>query len=151
MRGITYIEIIVVMSIFILFGTCAAPMSFSWYRSTLSRSSRATLLIALRHARAETLAHKCGGDGCSAGASHGVSIRPGRIVLFQGESYAARDETFDEVFDSDAVLATSSASEVVFASSTADVAAPFDLVIVDRDGRSSTTSVGRLGEISQSY
>jgi type II secretory pathway pseudopilin PulG len=150
-RGMTYIEILVAISIFILLGTCVAPISFAWYGATISRSSRSSLLIALRHARAESLENSCEGETCSAGMSHGVSIQPGSLVVFQGDSYASRDERFDEVFESDASSDPDEASEVVFAASTADAPDPVVFVLHDRDGRNSTTSVGALGEISQTY
>ena len=153
-RGITYIEVMVALSLLMLLGIGIAPVSWSWYRSVIARSGRSTLLVALRHARAESLDGDCEGSICQTGAPHGLSIQPGRFVIFQGGSYASRDTAYDEVFDSASSLqAASSAAttEVVFAALTADVAAPADFVLKDRNERVSTTSIGRLGEISQAY
>lgn len=150
-RGITYIEVMVSLSILIMLGASIAPLSYAWYRSMVSRSARDALQIALRHARAESQSDQCEGTDCSAGAAHGVAVQSGRFTVFQGTSYSSRDARFDEDIGSDAPREIAGASEAVFASQTADVSAPADFVLTDQEGRISTTSVGSLGQISQTY
>lgn len=70
----------------------------------------ATVTVAQSTRRAQTLSQAVDGD-----ASWGVNIQSGSITIFKGTSYAARDTTFDEVFEVPTSITPSGLSEIVFA------------------------------------
>ena len=146
-RGMTLIEILVVLGLFTIIGSFALPVSLSMVRDSSYHADRASLIAALQHARAESVDDACAGSSCNAGAPHGVSIQPHTYVIFQGPHYASRDAVQDEVIDANPSVGHGGVSEIIFAPSSGDVAAPGEIVLTDASGHASTITVGSEGEI----
>lgn len=149
-RGFTLIEILVVMGLCAVVSTFALMVSMDWYRASVSHSDRDTLVLALEHARLESMHNVCLGDACTGGKPHGVAVRPednqNAYVIFQGSTYAARDVAVDVPLEANPTVATSGLTEVVFAQVSGDVSSVGDLVLTGA-GRVSTITVGSEGQI----
>ncbi len=106
--GFTLIEILLSVAAI----TIIAGISIPVYQSFQVRNDLdiATVEIAQSARRAQTLSQAVDGD-----TSWGIKIQSGSIVVFKGVSYAARDITFDEVFDVLTSITPSGVSEIVFA------------------------------------
>jgi prepilin-type N-terminal cleavage/methylation domain-containing protein len=106
--GFTLIEILLSVAAI----TIIAGISIPVYQSFQVRNDLdiATVEIAQSARRAQTLSQAVDGD-----TSWGIKIQSGSIVVFKGVSYAARDITFDEVFDVPTSITPSGVSEIVFA------------------------------------
>lgn len=105
--GFTLIEVMLsVVAIAVIAG-----ISIPVYQSFQVRNDLdiATVEIAQSARRAQTLSQAVDGD-----TSWGIKIQSGSIVVFKGASYAARDTTFDEVFEVPTSITPSGVSEIVF-------------------------------------
>jgi prepilin-type N-terminal cleavage/methylation domain-containing protein len=147
-KGLTVIEVLVVLGIMTIVGGFALVVSLTAYRGSSRHAGRATFVAALQHARAESIDDICEGSACVAGAPHGVSLQADHYVLFQGPSYLARDASVDEAIPADPGLAHSGLSEVVFMNASGDAAQAGDIILTDPDGHVSTTTIGSEGQIS---
>ena len=107
-NGFTLFETVVVLGILIIILLIGVPISFDAYRNYILTAETRTLVDVMR--RAETLASS------HAYQNHfGVFIEEEGIVLFQGESFALRNEDFDEVYDRSLSVSATGTLEFVFA------------------------------------
>ena len=106
--GLTLVEALLSIAAIGIIVGIAAPL----YQSFQVRNDLDIATVTLAHGlrRASVLATAVDGD-----TSWGVQTHSGAITLFKGVSYAARDVTFDEVFEMPASIAPSGVIEVVFA------------------------------------
>ena len=106
--GFSIVELLVVIGIFVLF----AIVSDSLYGTFKSHSSleiaTSSLVEAARHAQSNAQFSK-------ADASWGIEISPNTLVIFKGQTYAARDTGSDQSLSFPAGVSASGASEFVFA------------------------------------
>ena len=109
-NGFTLTEILLVMVLFVSTFSLLIPIGFRLYRNTLVDDTSRTLVETLRRAR--TYAQTGRGD-----AAYGVKIvsASSSLVLFQGNSYAARNASEDEVIEyPSTVTISASSTETVF-------------------------------------
>jgi Tfp pilus assembly protein FimT len=111
--GITMLETLVVMGIFILVASFALLFTMDSFRGTTFHGDRDLFVSLLQRARAQAISNICSGT-CTDGKAHGVAVVGNTYVLFQGTSYATRDTAVDSVFEASAAVARTGASEVVF-------------------------------------
>lgn len=109
--GFTLIEFIVVLGVLILISALGLPVGFESYRNYLLSHEVRNLVSVLRRAEnlSLTQAHS---------TSYGVALMPDKFVIFQGSSYALRNQSFDELYDKSSVVDVTTApsiSEVSFA------------------------------------
>ncbi|HVM73266.1 MAG TPA: hypothetical protein VMU13_00070 [Candidatus Paceibacterota bacterium] len=149
-RGISFIEVIIVMALIALVANYTFVVSVGAYRATLRHMSRSSLVTALQHARAESITGHCEAQLCATGMPHGVFIQHGTYVVFEGGSYALRDTAADEVISADPATTARGLFEIVFAANTGDVEETGDIVLSDPTGFTSTTTIGSEGQISWS-
>jgi prepilin-type N-terminal cleavage/methylation domain-containing protein len=97
-RGMTLIEILVVLGMAAALVTVAAIGSMHDFSAIESRSDRETLMDALLFARSRALRGSCSIGGCEQGAVHGVFVSGDSIIVFEGNSYAERNEDADYPF-----------------------------------------------------
>ena len=166
-RGVTLIELIMIMGLVIALGALALFVSLDSFRGYLYHTDRDLLITALQHARAEAIGSVCldgGTTSCVGAVAHGVHIdtEGGFIqdyVVFQGMNYQADDPANALIGASGALtLATSDSSdvsEIVFKPSSGQVgvlgASGSTMVLVDTVGRVSTTTIGDEGQISWTH
>ena len=106
--GFTLLEVLLSVSVIGIIAGIAIPV----YQSFQTRNDLdiAAAAIAQSLRRAQVLAEAVDGD-----ISWGVFVASGALTLFQGTSYAARNSSFDEVFEVPTSITPSGVAEVVFA------------------------------------
>ncbi len=101
LRGVTLVEMLIVISLLISLASLGLFVSFSHYQGVHFRDERMLVIGTLQKARSQALAHLCFAPACTAGVSHGVYFgTPGEYVVYEGDSYATRHETEDERIES---------------------------------------------------
>ncbi len=120
-RGVTLIEILVVMALIAVVAGLAMITTLDAFRGSAYHNERDSLIAALYKARSQAVSNICLGAGCTQGKPHGVYIQTDPIthvvqqyVIFQGSSYAGRDAAVDEPLNSNYTVAITGMSEVVF-------------------------------------
>jgi len=154
-RGLTLVEILVVLGIMAIVGSFGIIVGLDSYRSHLFYTDRALLVTALQRARAEAIGNICNGPSCVDGKPHGVFIEENgngevtAFVVFQGPDYATRDAAFDERFATRSVIRASGISSTTFAQLSGDVSpgAVGEIGLYGDPGRVSTTTIGAEGQI----
>lgn len=106
--GFTLVEILIATAIMALLTAIALPIGLDSYRSYVLSSETRGIVSILRRAQALSFAN-------SHAKSWGVSFQSGEHILFQGDSYALRNNLFDEVYIDPPVLNITSTGDVVFA------------------------------------
>jgi len=105
--GFTIVEIIVVLGILGILLVATAPVAWEFYQGIDLKSEYQNNLSYLKLARAYALANKNG-------SAHGVYFGEGGATVFQGSSYAGREQSRDQFFPRSPFVAIVGASEVVF-------------------------------------
>jgi len=103
----------------------------------------AATTVAQSMRRAQVLSQASDGD-----TSWGVKIQSGSIVLFKGASYAARDSSFDEVFDVPGSITPSGLSEIVFAKFTGFPVGAGAATLTSNTNETRTISINARGTVS---
>lgn len=99
--GFTLVELLIVIAVTLALAATAMPL-YGRLQSARQLDAEMTLIIQnLRLARGRSVA------GIN-NSVHGVEFASNRYILYQGSSYAARDEDFDQVFVLDSSLTISS-------------------------------------------
>jgi len=106
--GFTLIEVIMSIAAMAVIAGISIPV----YQSLQVKNDLdiAAVTIAQSLRRAQLLSEAVDGD-----ISWGVAVQSGSIAVFKGTSYAARDGSYDELFDVPTSITPSGVSEVVFA------------------------------------
>lgn len=144
--GITMLEVVVVMAIFILVTGFTLLFTMDAFRGSTFQSDRDLFVALLQRARAQSISNICNAAGCTDGKPHGVKINGSTYVLFEGESFAARDASADSLFDASVAVTRSGDTEVVFTqlAGTTTVAREF---VFKNSEHISTTTVWTNGRI----
>jgi type II secretory pathway pseudopilin PulG len=107
MKGFTLIEVILVVALVIAVAAVALPSPARFVFSQQVDVVVDELSGSFRKAQSYSMAGKVG-------SSWGVSVRDGRIILFQGSSYAGRDAAYDESYAIPQRVEVSGVDEVIF-------------------------------------
>lgn len=155
-RGMTLIEIIVVLSLMAIISSVALFVSMNNYHGNNFRTVRDSLIASLQHARLQSMNNLClsTDSSCVTSVSHGVHIEKDEngfilnYVLFQRNTFNPEDElnVFIEVGENitQTVLSTG-ATEVYFEEFSGNATASN---ITLRDGTNiSTINIGSEGQI----
>lgn len=102
-----------------------------------------TTTIAQTLRRAQILSQAVDGD-----ISWGIYIVSGNIILFKGASYAARDTTFDEIFDVPTSITPSGVSEIVFAKFTGLPQTIGTITLISNINETRTITINTKGMVS---
>ena len=106
--GFTILELVLVFAIVGILGAFGIPFGIDAYRSYLLTAQTKNTVAFLRRAQNLALTNKNQ-------SSFGLSIQNDSYVLFQGASYASRNQAYDEVYSRESSVAiTGSSSEIVF-------------------------------------
>lgn len=106
-RGITLLEMILVIAISAFILMLGMPITWDFYRQNELRGEAQNLTSYLETARSLSMANKNQ-------APHGLYISAQNYTIFQGASYAARDLTQDQIFPKSRIVTSSGASEIIF-------------------------------------
>ncbi|MBI4993586.1 prepilin-type N-terminal cleavage/methylation domain-containing protein [Candidatus Wolfebacteria bacterium] len=91
-KGLTMIEIIVAMAILSVIAGLGFWVSLEFYKTYNLDSEFNILTSALRKVRNLSMTN-------FNESAHGIYIEPNRYVIFQGSSYVARNQSFDEIYE----------------------------------------------------
>lgn len=107
--GFTLMEILIAMGIMVILIGLTAPFTVNFYRRYQIITERSLLLSLLRQAR--TLSFSGAGS-----ADHGVHIASTSYTytLFEGPSYAARDQSKDQTFAMASGVVFTGPSDIIF-------------------------------------
>ena len=90
-KGFSFIELLIVIGIIAILGTTMAPIGSSLINRNNLRTKVDELVIALQSDRINSMTNK-------ENSPWGVKTESQQIVIFKGNSYATRDQNFDEKF-----------------------------------------------------
>lgn len=126
MKGFTLIEVILVVGLAIAIAAVALPSPARFVFSQQAAVVADELSGSLRKAQGYAMSGK-------GGASWGVAVRDGYIVLFQGGSYDSRDVSFDETYTIPDRINVSGIDEVIFVGPSSHPSATPEVTITWRD------------------
>jgi prepilin-type N-terminal cleavage/methylation domain len=109
--GFTLVEILVTICIGLILARFAVLATINFTKNRELEAVSDTLVTYLRTAETRALQSE-------RNVNHGVSTVGGKITLFSGNSYAARQTAYDTILPYDSYLQFSGISEVVFAKQT---------------------------------
>ena len=115
------------------------PISLSLYYSGLLSETEQGILSSLRLAQQYAVAQK--ND-----SSHGVKVLNDAYVLFQGESYAARDSVYDLSVTAPSIIALQGPDEIVF-SKFYGLPSATGTITLELKGESASFSVQATGSV----
>ncbi len=90
-RGVTLIELLLVVAIIAIVGATTIPVGSGFYRRSGFRDVVSEVAASLRTAQINAVSGK-------AGDSWGVRVIASEIIIFKGSSYATRDTAFDQKY-----------------------------------------------------
>lgn len=138
--GFTLLEVLLVVSMIAVLGGISAT---SW--QSIQRDNELNLAaqqVAAGARRAETLAQASDGD-----STWGVTATATQVVVFKGASFAARDQTVDEVFDLNSTVSVSGTSEYVFQKLTGLPQTAGVLTLQSTSGKTQTVTISASGMV----
>ena len=109
--GFTLIEMVLSVAMFTLILTMTLPMLRTF--TVRNDLDVATNSVVQNMRRAQTLSYLADGD-----TSWGIHLSVGSILIYKGVSYAARDQTYDEVTTIPTSIAIAGLSDVTFTKAT---------------------------------
>lgn len=155
-RGVSLIEILVVVAIFAIIAAFGMMLSFDSYRSSNFRNDRNLLIAALQRARAQSMNNICLGT-CAGneGMKHGVKIitpappaTPTYVIFQTTDSYTSgRDAAQDVVFQAAPATTRTDSDEVVFEQLTGAIPTQVTMTLTG-SGRTSVITINTQGAIS---
>lgn len=131
-RGLTLIEILVVMGVLTVVFGFMLSIGFNFYSGQALISERDSMVNVFRVARSQALNN-------ADEANHGIYIGADQYILFEGDSYAARKQDFDSSFPRAKGLTISGLSEIVFNSLQGDSTASGTITISNSLGTANIT------------
>jgi prepilin-type N-terminal cleavage/methylation domain-containing protein len=146
-RGFSLIETLIVISIIGMIAGATLFFDITNFRGAAFHTEVANLVTALQTARADALNNVNQ-------KKHGVAINPGSVegyVMFEGDDYAHRDITKDNVIPSmyRITVASSSPTEIVFAQLSGVTSFNGDVSLIDPERNASTSiAINFEGRIS---
>ncbi|MDO8489874.1 MAG: hypothetical protein Q7S47_00485 [bacterium] len=138
-NGFTVIELVVAIGVLMTIFGLGTFVSMDLYHAHLFEAEKSTLLSVLEKARGQAQHHM-------RGSAHGVSIQSPAAVLFSGASFSLRDTSQDISFPLSQAIHRSGLTEVVFASLTARVTTPGEILLV-AGARSAAITINSEGRI----
>lgn len=148
--GFTLLEILVVMGLVLMVVAFGLIVSFDDYRGFTFRNERDIVVNVIQKARSQAMNNMCFGSTCTDGKPHGVYFgTTGQYIIFQGTTYASRDNAVDEVIESkDNASTVTGLTSVVFNTVRGDaVTTGGSTLTVTQHGRSSTITIEPEGRV----
>lgn len=134
MKGFTFLEIIVAVSIIFILGVLAIAAFSNFSKNSLLQEGRAKVISELNYARSETLAS----EGKS---SWGVHFESSKVVRFKGSLYVSGDPSNVETNLPGGVIIFSNPGDIVFERLTGRVSGPGPVVLRLTSNPSASTTI----------
>jgi prepilin-type N-terminal cleavage/methylation domain-containing protein len=154
--GFTLMEVLLVLGLLGMIFSMTAFVGIDSYRGSSFRNERDAFIGVLQRARDQSINNICLG-GCTDSKKHGVYITSTDYTIFQGNSYATRDTSVDQVvkIDADIDIAPGGFTEVVFSQLSGDAATTpvmisgfSELMMTDSTFHQSIIRVSSFGQIT---
>ena len=105
--GFTLFEIVISLGILATLAVITIPYTIHLYQGYQIDTERTLVVALLREARTMSLA----GNGS---ADHGLHVYGSDYTLFEGPTYAGRDQSKDETFPRETAITITGPSEIIF-------------------------------------
>ncbi len=139
-RGFTLVEMVLSIAIFTLILAMTLPMLRTFtLRNDLDV---ATNSIVQNMRRAQTLAYVADGD-----TSWGLHVTVGSILIYKGVSYAARDQTYDEVTTMPTSIDVAGLNDVTFTKATGIPQSTGSLTLTSASNETRTITINQKGMV----
>ena len=139
-KGITLLEVMLVIAIFVFLIGISSPLVIDFYKSRQFDTHFSNVVQALRRAQLNSMTGRLD-------SLFGVYLQPSSYTLFKGQSYSERDVAFDEVFELPANISISGISEVVF-SKIRGIPSETGDVMISYERKSGTININEIGLIN---
>ncbi len=106
-KGFTIIEVVVTLGILAIIFGATAPINWEFYQKIELRTEYNNYLSYLKLARAASLANKNA-------SAHGVYVGLNNVTVFEGNSYALRNQSQDQIFSLSSLVTVTGATEIIF-------------------------------------
>jgi prepilin-type N-terminal cleavage/methylation domain-containing protein len=108
MRGFTLLEILIVIGVSLILFYLIIPVGLDFYKSQQLENETGMIVQTLKKAQLKAMA-------AESDSKFGVYINNDNYILFRGNSYASRNNQYDEVFDlSGSITIVDPPKEIVF-------------------------------------
>jgi len=108
-RGFSLIEISLTSALIALILVLALPFGINAFRNYLMIFETRNIVTILRHAQTFAITNTYEGR-------YGVAFLADQMVLFRGDTYNTRNQSFDEIYPRSTAVTVSAPSEIVFES-----------------------------------
>ncbi len=107
MKGISLIEILLVVGVLAILVSIILPLALDFYREQQLDTHSQGIIQTLRKAQLKTMS-------IENDSSFGVYLTDDSYTLFKGDSYTNRDTQYDEILDLPVILTLSGLQELIF-------------------------------------
>lgn len=139
-KGLTFIEVILVLTIVLTIGTMAASFSGNFFFSKNVSNFYEMFRSDIRQAQLYSME----GRG---GSEWGVALRGRSLILFRGSSYASRESAFDESVSIPGIVAFSGFDEVVMERGTGRLSGTMTDLRMEGSGEVRSFSLSKEGAL----
>ncbi len=105
--GLTLTEVLIVIGVLTVIFGFMVSIGSNFYSNQSLTAERDSVVSLLRHARTKAMSNINQSD-------HGLSVATTTYTVFEGSSYASRNQDFDEMFPRSGSVTIAGPSEVVF-------------------------------------
>lgn len=140
-NGFTLLELLLVLALMSALAVIAAPMYLSLQAENEMNITSVTIGDILRRAQLKSQA-------IDSDSAWGVEIKNGSLIIFKGQNFANRDQTFDENFSLANTIILSGLSEIIFSPLSGTPNTTGIIKLEHLDGRQSQLSINGLGIIN---
>lgn len=142
MKAFTLIEILLVVIILAVLAGSAIPVSINFYKTQQLDTNVKGVVQTLRRAQLKAMS-------IESDSIFGVYLTDDNYVLFKGNSFVARDISYDEVFDLPQIITVSGIQEIAFSKfEGVPTGGLTGDVILNSDGDSRTININEIGRIN---
>ncbi len=154
-NGLTLIEIITTIALFVFVTYIVMSTNFSSYRGYSFRDERDALVNNLERSRSEAMNNICFGT-CTNGITHGIHFEQdsqnAQYIIYQGSDWASHDSTADEVISINSAMQISGPADVIFSTLSGDASVTpadnYDITITDNMNQTSVITINSVGQIT---
>ncbi|MBI2645181.1 prepilin-type N-terminal cleavage/methylation domain-containing protein [Candidatus Uhrbacteria bacterium] len=140
-NGFTLLESLLVIATITALAGIALPIYQSFHVRNDLDIAAVTIAQGIR--RAQALAQASDGD-----TSWGVRAQSGSITLFKGASYAARDVSFDELFDLQNSITADGTTEIIFTKFSGHPQTTGTLTLISNTNETRTLTINAKGMVA---